>query len=78
MYPNPAKQLINLAFNAQTNGPVYFEIMDQLGEIVMQRKLGNGQNFAQFSTGNLSSALYYWRLRDSERVVQTGKVVIME
>ena len=78
VYPNPAKNLINLAYIAHTSGIVYFELLDELGQVVLSDRLGETQNMAQYSTGNLSSGLYYWRLKDSARTIKAGKVVIMK
>jgi hypothetical protein len=70
--------LLNLAFSAQTNGPVQFELIGQLGQTVMLENLSEGQTFAQYSTANLANGVYYWRLRDSERTIKSGKLVIMK
>ena len=78
LYPNPAKQIINLNFYAQTTGEVTLEIMDQLGDIVLSAKLGNGQTTAQYSISSLSNAIYYWRLRDSQRTIKVGKIAVMK
>jgi hypothetical protein len=78
VYPNPAQQLLNLAFYANTIGMVEFELLDQLGEPVMQQFLGNDETFAQFSTEGISNGLYYWVLSNSERIIKTGKVAIMK
>jgi hypothetical protein len=78
LYPNPAKQVINLNFYAQTDGTVEFVLYNQLGQPVIRQRLGNGQTFAQFSTGNLSNGLYHWILNDSNRTIKTGTVAIMK
>ena len=78
LYPNPTNQLINLSFYAQTNGQVIFEMMDQLGEVVMSEQLNSGQTFAQYSVGNLGNAIYYWRLKDRSRTIKVGKIAVMK
>ena len=78
VYPNPAKQLINLAFNAKTAGIVNFELFDALGAKIMETTLSNGDTYAQYSTANISNGIYYWRLRDAERIIKTGKLVILK
>lgn len=78
LYPNPAKQIINLAFYAQTTGQVEFEILDQLGEVVLKAELSEGQTFAQYSVSNLSSGIYYWRLMDVQRAIKVDKVAIIK
>ena len=78
LYPNPAKEVINLSFYAQTQGSVEFELIDQLGQSVIKQGLGNGQSFAQFATGRLSNGLYHWKLTDSNRTIKAGTVAIMK
>jgi hypothetical protein len=78
VYPNPAKNLVNLVFSAQTSGSVQFELIDPLGEIVLEQKLAEGQMATQYSTDNIGNGLYYWALKDSLRTIKTGKVVIMK
>ncbi len=78
IYPNPAKQLLNLAYYANTTGTVEFDLIDQLGETVLKDQLGSAQNYAQFSTSNLSNGLYYWVLKDSARTIDTGKVAVIK
>jgi len=77
VYPNPAKQIINLVFSSNTTGSVEFDLIDQLGETVMRELLGS-QTFTQFSTGSLSNGLYYWVLKDGGRIIKTGKVAIIK
>ncbi len=78
VYPNPAKQVINLAYYVNTTGDIEFDLIDQLGEPVIQQALGSTQTFAQFPTSNLSNSLYYWMLKDNDRIIKTGKVAIMK
>jgi hypothetical protein len=78
LFPNPAKQLINLAYRAETVGEVDFEIFDALGEEVLKDTPGIGQTSRQYSTNNISNGVYYWILKDSERIIKTGKVVIIK
>jgi hypothetical protein len=78
LYPNPTKETLNLIYQAQTQGQVEFVLTDQLGQTVFMKPLGSGQTFAQFSVENLSSGIYYWKLKDSERTIKTGKVAIIQ
>ena len=78
VYPNPAKNIISLVYNPPATGTVEFDLIDELGNKVIQQSLSNGQNFAQFNTGMLSNGLYYWVLKDSNRIIKTGKVAIIK
>jgi hypothetical protein len=73
-----ALNLINLALYAQTNGPVHFELINELGQVLMTEELGEIQNFAQYSTDGLIMGTYYWRLKDGSRIIRARKIVIMK
>jgi hypothetical protein len=77
LYPNPTKQLINLVYYAQTQGQVAFDLTDALGQTVLHQELGSNQTFAQFNVDYLSSGIYYWRLKDSQRTIKADKVAII-
>lgn len=77
VYPNPASDLLNLAYVAQTEGTVYFNIFDQLGSLVKQYSLPEGIIYNRFSLIGLSDGVYSWKLTDSKRTIQTGKVVLI-
>jgi PKD repeat protein len=78
IYPNPVRQEINLYFNPRTGSSMQFELADQLGQTVMKESLSPNQTIAQFSTGKISSGLYYWKLINSGSVMGTGKLVILK
>jgi hypothetical protein len=78
VFPNPAKDEISLVYYAHTEGQVQFEITDQLGEIVKEEKIAEGINFEKYPTGNISNGVYYWKLKDSNRLIKAGKIVIIK
>ena len=78
LYPNPTQQLVNLVFSAKTSGVVSFDLFDALGATVMHANLADGENFAQYSISNLANGIYHWRLKDSDRVIKSGKLAIMK
>jgi hypothetical protein len=53
-------------------------MLDQLGVAVMSAQLANGQTSAQYSVSNLSNAIYYWRLKDSQRTIKVDKIAVMK
>ena len=44
----------------------------------MHANLADGENFAQYSISNLANGIYHWRLKDSDRVIKSGKLAIMK
>ena len=78
LFPNPAKQIVNLAFQAKTVGTVRFELFNDLSEKVIDAELSDGETMAQYSTANFTNGVYFWRLRDVDRTIKTGKLAIMK
>lgn len=77
LYPNPASNSLNLIYYADFNGPPEFELFNDLGEVVQQQKLNVAENMAQFNVLTLNSGIYYWRLSDNDRIIQSGKIAII-
>ena len=76
VYPNPAHPRLPLMFNAEISGDAKFEMISSLGALVKDEVLPQQVNTTIFDVSNLSTGIYYWRLRDNERVISTGKVSI--
>jgi hypothetical protein len=77
VFPNPAQNILNLAYKANTTGQVEFELRDELGEPVLKQTLNAGQTSARFNVSNLDGGLYFWILKDSSRIIKSGKVAII-
>jgi hypothetical protein len=59
MYPNPANQYVNIAYDANTISPLTVEIMDQAGKVIFTQKTSP---FTQINTEGLASGVYLVRL----------------
>lgn len=59
VYPNPANQYVNIAYDANTIAPLTVEIMDQAGKVLM---IKNTTPFTQIQTEGLASGVYLVRL----------------
>ena len=47
-------------------------------EMREEKKVPEGINFTQYAISNIGSGVYEWRLRDNERVIKVGKIVILK
>lgn len=77
LYPNPASNSLNLIYYVDFNGTPEFELFNDLGEVVQQQRLNAAVNMAQFNVVSLNSGVYYWRLSDNDRIIQSGKIAII-
>ena len=77
IYPNPAKDQINLNVNMVSGENVSFQITNSLGQVVLveNRSLVNGNNNVQLNTSKLTSGVYFVTIT-SETSKVTSKIVI--
>ncbi len=78
LYPNPARDLVNISYSLDRASDVEILLLDELGRTV--RKVNRGQNAQglhseQLNVGDLAAGIYYVRLRAGE-IVETKAVVI--
>lgn len=71
MYPNPAKDFVNVIFNAEDNVKT-ISIHNMIGKLVNIYKVST--NSARLETGDLPAGVYFVRLQDAQgRIVGTRK-----
>lgn len=61
MYPNPAKDKLNLQFNSSTEGGVNLNVIDMIGRTVLNSfRIGNkGMNNFELNTSDLNKGIYF-------------------
>lgn len=63
MYPNPANQFVNIAYDAYSISSLTVEIMDQTGKVLLTQKTAP---FNQIQTEGLASGIYLVRLMGAQ------------
>jgi hypothetical protein len=66
LYPNPASEKITVRFDAGSQEPGVYEIMDLTGRLIQQGKF-NDPVFS-IDVSNLPSSLYLFRLRNKNEI----------
>lgn len=65
IYPNPAKDFVNISFDSNNNSNVKLEIFNSLGEIVIYEnynKLINGNHYIKIDTKKYNRGVYFCKL----------------
>ncbi|SHF73639.1 Por secretion system C-terminal sorting domain-containing protein [Mariniphaga anaerophila] len=74
VYPNPARQTINVEVTSDNNNPLSFSLFDPLGRVVMQKQIeANEKNTIQVRK---ESGLYFYKIVENSGIVHAGKIVI--
>jgi hypothetical protein len=79
IYPNPATQNTNIAFNLIENNKVSVTVIDMLGNVVSviahENEFNKGNNTLSLNTANLANGIYYISL-EVNGVKETKKLIV--
>ena len=77
LYPNPARDFVQLAFPQSVSGDISLELYNQSGQLVLRNGLhsAGGGNFS-ISVGQLVPGIYYVKISAKGGLLQTGKLVL--
>lgn len=71
IWPNPAREQLNIALDSRISGTVHIEVIDLSGRSVLTRqdRIGAGNNRVQLSTGSLPAGLYALRITNGSSTI---------
>jgi hypothetical protein len=76
IYPNPADQNLSISFNPDETGTSYLELINDIGQHVMNMKIVDGP-LITISVASLPSGTYFYVIRNTDgKKIKSGKVVI--
>jgi hypothetical protein len=81
LYPNPAKDFVNVTFNIEKSESLMFNLYDLKGGLVISKNLGKlpeGEQLMQIGTEDLISGTYIVSLNSSSAIVGTNRLVVIK
>jgi hypothetical protein len=76
LFPNPAKETLNIGFLIPLVQPVEWSLYDGLGRLLHRERLAEGQAEYTLSLPEAPAGLYFWNLSAAGTRVQGGKLII--
>ena len=76
VYPNPASEVLNIAFSEAMNLGGEIGLYDLHGCLVLNRPIERGAKEISVNTGTVPPGFYFYEVKGYEGVLQAGKVVI--
>lgn len=58
VYPNPARDMVNLSFEQALDADVQLKMINLLGEVVLERTIEKGESLIQISTAKYAEGVY--------------------
>ncbi|MDW3647953.1 MAG: T9SS type A sorting domain-containing protein [Bacteroidia bacterium] len=81
LYPNPAKQDLNIAFNLPLSGDLSFELMDMMGRVVKKVNMGlrvQGDHTERLQLSEIQSGAYLLLMKIDGDYVKQEKLIIQK
>ncbi|MCG8326829.1 MAG: right-handed parallel beta-helix repeat-containing protein [Chitinophagales bacterium] len=75
LYPNPASDIVNLVFEDGLNKNVTVILHDQIGRVIEQRELGEGEFTTDWDVSMLIDGLYFFEIHKEGEAMQVLRLV---
>jgi len=76
VYPNPAKEIINVNLSNKVKGDCTIELFDYSGRKIISQKTYDQQFYIQIQTESLKTGIYFLKIINNNIAVYTGKILI--
>ncbi len=78
-FPNPANNVITFKLvNAEPKSNCTISLFDIRGEILLNFNLNESGDMQTISLESYSSGVYFYKVEDKEKVLQTNKLIIIK
>ncbi|MCZ8286156.1 MAG: T9SS type A sorting domain-containing protein, partial [Bacteroidia bacterium] len=78
LFPNPAADELNIAFENSFTGTLIFELSDAQGRAILQHTILNTTVPHKISLSNLAEGVYFYRVSGGTNYLKTGKIVVIK
>jgi hypothetical protein len=78
VYPIPATTNLNITFTDLTNKPVVITLYNNVGQIVLNKRVNNASSTEIVNVSNLASGTYQLRITNNNEIIEDRKIVIMK
>ena len=72
-FPNPTTDILTLQFDAFTTQNASFQLVDQAGKIIQEKKISNVST--SFNLSNEVSGIYYLNINSESKNIKTFKII---
>jgi len=76
LYPNPARNIINLDFSDSFFRPLIFNLYSNIGELVFQEKISRLNKTNAINLSSLPRGIYMYSVIEETRIRRSGKLIL--
>lgn len=77
IYPNPATNLINMAFENELQNEAIFELYDFNGKLILSKTIQTKTAFNTINLNMVKAGIYYYKLFTTNEILAKNKLVIL-
>jgi len=78
IFPNPALDLINIAFETVTYKESVFELYDITGKIILRNKIQAKTTFSTIHINAVKAGIYYYKLFTTDEILAKNKLILLK
>ncbi|MFC2104650.1 T9SS type A sorting domain-containing protein [Bacteroidota bacterium] len=75
VYPNPVKEILTIQLLKTVPYDLEINVYNGIGALVKNGKLLHGENLVEFNTNDLPAGVYYLRLTNTDKVIDSKKII---
>ena len=77
IYPNPATNQINMAFENELQNEAIFELYDFKGKLILSKTIQTKTAFNTINLNMVKAGIYYYKLFTTNEILAKNKLVIL-
>lgn len=78
IYPNPSNGQLTLQYSSENTLETVWKLYNSIGILVYQKIIQSIDNQENINIDNLTGGLYFWHLKSKEKILQSGKLLLIK
>ncbi len=78
VFQNPSNGLLTLNYKSEIQSNVIWELYNSLGILQYKQIVQNADNQENIELGNLLDGMYFWHLKSNEKLLKSGKLLLLK
>ena len=78
IFPNPSNGQLLLQYSSEKNLETTWKLYNSVGILMYQKSIENANNQENINIDYLTDGLYFWHLKNKEKILESGKLLLIK
>jgi predicted secreted protein len=78
IFPNPSNGQLTLQYKSENTEGIVWELYNSVGILIYQKTIQSTNNQENINIGYLLDGMYFWHLKSKEKILQSGKLLLIK